>query len=203
MGKLNDRVALVTGGQRGLGAAILKEMAAEGATCIVNYPSASEQEEADALVGELGGMGVFAAAMAADISDTEAANSLIAGIQKRFGRLDILVNNAGVNSLQTWEEIERETWDRTISVNLTGVFNCCKAALGVMRNQKKGNIINIASISAFIGRGNADYIASKSAVLGLTRSSRSSIRKRWDPRQLHIARFSQHRHDAPRAAKCQ
>ena len=170
MGKLNDRVALVTGGQRGLGAAILKEMAAEGATCIVNYPSASEQEEADALVGELGGMGVFAAAMAADISDTEAANSLIAGIQKRFGRLDILVNNAGVNSLQTWEEIERETWDRTISVNLTGVFNCCKAALGVMRNQKKGNIINIASISAFIGRGNADYIASKSAVLGLTRS---------------------------------
>ena len=164
MGKLNDRVALVTGGQRGLGAAILKEMAAEGATCIVNYPSASEEEEADALVGELGGMGVFAAAMAADISDTEAANSLIAGIQKRFGRLDILVNNAGVNSLQTWEEIERETWDRTISVNLTGVFNCCKAALGVMRNQKKGNIINIASISAFIGRGNADYIASKSAV---------------------------------------
>ena len=140
MGKLNDRVALVTGGQRGLGAAILKEMAAEGATCIVNYPSASEQEEADALVGELGGMGVFAAAMAADISDTEAANSLIAGIQKRFGRLDILVNNAGVVRLQTWEEIERETWDRTISVNLTGVFNCCKAALGVMRNQKKGTL---------------------------------------------------------------
>ena len=170
MGKLDDRVALVTGGQRGLGAAILREMAAEGATCIVNYPSASEEEEADALVVELGGMGIFAAAMAADISDTEAANSLIASIQKKFGRLDILVNNAGVNSLQTWEEIERETWDRTISVNLTGVFNCCKAALGIMRNQKKGNIINIASIAAFIGRGNADYIASKSAVLGLTRS---------------------------------
>ena len=104
MGKLDDRVALVTGGQRGLGTAILREMAAEGATCIVNYPSASEEEEADALVVELGGMGAFAVAMVADISDTEAANSLIAGIQKKFGRLDILVNNAGVNSLQTWKK---------------------------------------------------------------------------------------------------
>lgn len=139
-------------------------------SCVVNYPAASEADEAEALVKELSDLGVGACAMEADISDTFAANSLIAGVTVRCGRLDVLVNNAGVNSLQTWEEIERETWDRTIAVNLTGVFNCCKAALGIMREQKRGNLINIASVSAFIGRGNADYIASKSALLGLTRS---------------------------------
>ncbi len=170
MPKLEDRVVLVTGGQRGLGAAILKEMAREGATCVVNYPAAGERDEAGSLVDELAGLGVAACAIKADIADTAAVDLLIAQVMKRYGRLDILVNNAGVNSLQTWEEIERETWDRTIAVNLTGVFDCCKAALGIMREQKRGNIINIASISAFIGRGNADYIASKSALLGLTRS---------------------------------
>jgi 3-oxoacyl-[acyl-carrier protein] reductase len=170
MRKLEDRVVLVTGGQRGLGAAILKEMAMEGAICVVNYPTALESTEANSLVEELSREGVRACAIEADIADTEAVKMLVSGVMERFGRLDVLVNNAGVNSLQTWEEIERETWDLTIAVNLTGVFNCCKAALGIMRDQKHGNFINIASISAFIGRGNADYIASKSALLGLTRS---------------------------------
>lgn len=170
MPKMEDRVVLVTGGQRGLGAAILREMAAERAICIVNYPTALELEEAEALVKELSDTGVRACAIEANIADTAAANTLIKTVKEQFGRLDVLVNNAGVNSLQTWEEIERETWDLTIAVNLTGVFNCCKAVLGIMREQKRGNIINIASISAFIGRGNADYIASKSALLGLTRS---------------------------------
>jgi len=82
----------------------------------------------------------------------------------------VLVNNAGVNTLRTWEDMDRESWDLTMAVNLTGVFNCCKAALAPMKEQKKGAIINIASIAAFIGRGNVDYIASKSALLGVTRS---------------------------------
>lgn len=170
MQKLGDRVVLVTGGQRGLGAAIIREMAAEGASCIVNYPSALESEEAGNLVEELSNLGLSASAIEADIADPAAVKKLIDGVRQQFGRLDVLVNNAGVNSLQTWEEIEQETWDLTIAVNLTGVFNCCKASLGIMREQKRGNIINIASVSAFIGRGNADYIASKSALLGLTRS---------------------------------
>jgi 3-oxoacyl-[acyl-carrier protein] reductase len=88
----------------------------------------------------------------------------------RYGRVDILVNNAGVNPLLMWKEIDRDSWDRTLSVNLTGVFNCCKAVLGTMRAQNRGNIINIASIAPFIGRGNVDYISTKSALFGLTRS---------------------------------
>ena len=111
-----------------------------------------------------------AAALAADVAEAGAVGALVDDVRAKFGSLDILVNNAGVNSLQTWEEIDSETWERTLAVNLTGVFNCCKAALPVMRRQKRGNIINIASIAAFIGRGNADYIATKSAVIGLTRS---------------------------------
>jgi 3-oxoacyl-[acyl-carrier protein] reductase len=170
MGKLDGRVALVTGGQRGLGAAILKEFAAEGATCVVNYPGPQEADTANELVKELKGMGTPAAAIAADVTSTEQVTSLISQIQKNFGHLDVIVNNAGVNTLRTWDDLDRESWDLTISINLTGVFNCCKAVLDLMREQKKGNIINIASVAAFIGRGNADYIASKSAILGLTRS---------------------------------
>ena len=133
MAKLDGRVALVTGGQRGLGAAILREFAAEGAICIVNYASPTDREEAEILVRELQETGVDAEAMETDVALAGAVLDLAANIQAKFGRLDILVNNAGVNSLQKWEEIEIETWERTLSVNLTGVFNCCKAVLPVMR----------------------------------------------------------------------
>lgn len=170
MKKLDNRVALVTGSQRGLGAAILREFAAEGATCVVNYLGEQERETADEFVAELNGSGNRAVALAADVSDPAQIEGMIRKICQKYGRLDVLVNNAGVNTLRTWEDIDQESWDLTIAVNLTGVFNCCKAALAPMREQKKGVIINIASIAAFIGRGNVDYIASKSALLGITRS---------------------------------
>ncbi|WP_144295351.1 SDR family NAD(P)-dependent oxidoreductase, partial [Rhodoligotrophos appendicifer] len=170
MGKLDNRVALVTGGQRGLGAAILRELAAEGAICVVNYPWEMEAEAAQNLVKELKALGANAVAMEADVTNTEDVITLIAKIRDQFGHLDILVNNAGLNTLKTWEDLDRDSWDNTLAVNLTGVFNCCKAVLDIMSEQKKGNIINIASVAAFIGRGNADYIATKAAVLGLTRS---------------------------------
>ncbi len=170
MGKLTDRVALVTGGQRGLGAAILREFAGEGAICVVNYPVPAEAEDANALVKELRSKRVTAVAVSADVTDETQVAGMIRDIHSQFGRLDILVNNAGVNPLKHWDELDRESWDLTIKVNLTGVFVCCKAVLDLMRDQNKGSIVNIASVAAFIGRGNADYIASKSALLGLTRS---------------------------------
>lgn len=170
MGKLDDRVVLVTGGQRGLGAATLKEMAAEGATCVVNYPGPMEAEAAENLVKELKDESVDALAIEADVTDTGQIVAMIGKIVDRFGRLDVLVNNAGVNPLKGWEDLETETFEQTLKVNVTGVFNCCRAVLDIMRQQNKGSIVNIASVSAFIGRGNVDYIASKSALLGLTRS---------------------------------
>ncbi len=181
MGKLDNRVALVTGGQRGLGAAIVRDFVSEGAICFINYPSEAEQDEAKAFVEEVRALGAPVTAVQADVADEAQVNALIADIVGRASRLDILVNNAGVNSLRTWEDMDHTAWDLTVSVNLTGVYHCCKAALAPMKRQNKGNIINIASIAAFIGRGNVDYISTKSALLGLTRSlarqyGRSGIR---------------------------
>jgi 3-oxoacyl-[acyl-carrier protein] reductase len=168
MGKLDGRVVLVTGGQRGLGAAILREMAGEGAKCVINYPGPLEADAATRLAKDLKSAGTMT--VAADVTDAGQVAAMISQIKERFGRLDVIVNNAGVNPLKTWDDLDLEDWQRTIEVNLTGVFVCCKAVLDLMREQRKGNIINIGSVAAFIGRGNADYIASKSALLGLTRS---------------------------------
>lgn len=168
MGKLEGRVAWVTGGQRGLGAACVREFVAEGAECYINYPTAAEAAEAADFVKSVKGGRVYA--LQADVTDARQMNDLVARILKDSNRLDILVNNAGVNPLRTWEDIDHDSWELTISVNLTGVFNCCKAVLVPMKQRNRGNIVNIASIAAFIGRGNADYIASKSALIGLTRS---------------------------------
>src|SRR5690242_20596340 len=123
MGRLDSRVALVTGGQRGLGAAILREMGAEGAVCIVNH-IAQETEIANGLVEELAKSRIRAFAVAADVSDTEQVEAMVRTIVEKCGRIDVLVNNAGVNTLRTWEDIDRESWDLTMAVNLTGVFNC-------------------------------------------------------------------------------
>lgn len=170
MGKLDKRIVLVTGGQRGLGSAILREMASEGATCVVNYPGPDEAEPANKLVSELKERGTTAVAIAADVTSAAEVVAMIGQIQERYGRLDVLVNNAGVNPLKTWSDLEFEDFEATLKVNVSGVFMCCKAVLGVMRKQGKGNIINIASVAPFLGRGNVDYIASKSALFGLTSS---------------------------------
>jgi 3-oxoacyl-[acyl-carrier protein] reductase len=170
MAKLDGRIALVTGGQRGLGAATLRELAAEGAVCIVNYPDQGEAQAAHELVKELQSRGASAVAIAADVTAPDQIDTMIGEIKRQFGRIDILVNNAGINPLKGWDELDLESWERTLKVNLTGVFNCCRPVLETMKEQRKGSIVNIASIAAFIGRGNVDYISSKAALFGLTRS---------------------------------
>jgi 3-oxoacyl-[acyl-carrier protein] reductase len=169
MRKLEGQVAIVTGGQRGLGAAIVREFYSAGARCVINYPP-NEEREASALVAEIQSDKGTASAVMADVSDWDQVHQMVPKVVEMYGRLDILVNNAGVNPLRTWDDLNRADWDSTLAVNLTGVFNCCKAVLPEMRKRRKGNIINIASIAAYIGRGNVDYIATKSALTGLTRS---------------------------------
>ena len=170
MKRLQGRVAVVTGSQQGLGEAMVREFAGEGAICVINHASPKEEAAAKKLADELAAGGVKTMTSQADVSDWDEVHAMVRQVLDAHGRIDILVNNAGVNSLSTWEDIDRDIWDRTIAVNLTGVFNCCKAVLQPMKDQKQGNIINIASLAPYMGRGNVDYIASKAALLGMTRS---------------------------------
>lgn len=190
MAKLAGRVALVTGGQRGIGAAIAREFVTEGAICFLNYPTEKEEPEAKAFTDEVSSLGPVVA-IRADVAVEAEVNGLVEHIIRQRGRLDILVNNAGVNTMRTWEDMDREAWDRTMSVNLTGVYHCCKAVLEIMKGQKRGNIINIASIAPFIGRGNVDYIAAKSALLGLTRS----LARQYGPAGIRANAISPGFHD--------
>jgi NAD(P)-dependent dehydrogenase (short-subunit alcohol dehydrogenase family) len=144
-------------------------MAAEGATCVVNYPGPMEAEAANVLIRELKAKRVNAIAIAADVTDTGQVAKMFEEIKARFGHLDVVVTmrastrsragGIGQRSIQRDPQGERH-----------GGLQCCRAAVRIMREQKKGSILNIASVAAFIGRGNADYISSKAALLGLTRS---------------------------------
>ena len=120
MGKLDGRVALVTGGQRGLGAAIVRDFVAEGAICYINYPSENEATEAAGFIEEIRKTGKSVVAVKASVAIESEVNALVKTILEQKGRIDILVNNAGVNTLRTWEDMDREAWDLTMSVNLTG-----------------------------------------------------------------------------------
>lgn len=166
---LTGRVALVTGGSRGLGRAIAQGLAAAGATVAVNYPP-FEPEPAD-LLADLARQGARAIAVAADVSVPADVEAMVATVRERLGRLDILVNNAGIMHELPFTELTVEMWDRIMSVDLRGVFLCCKAVIPVMLAQGSGRIISISSQLAYKGSiHTADYCAAKAGVLGLSRA---------------------------------
>jgi NAD(P)-dependent dehydrogenase (short-subunit alcohol dehydrogenase family) len=164
-----DQVAVVTGGGRGIGRATAQLLAARGAAVAVNF--AANAEAAEAVVGEIRSSGGRAVAVAADVSDAKAAEAMIARVQGELGAPTILVNNAGIGAQMTLDTYEPERFARMRAVNVDGVINCTRAAIGAMRADKYGRIVNIASIAG-IGTalpGNAFYAATKSAVMILTR----------------------------------
>jgi 3-oxoacyl-[acyl-carrier protein] reductase len=165
---LGGKVAVVTGGSRGIGAAIAKALAAAGASVQVLY----RQDEAAArlLVAEVGAAGGVAWSQQADVRDAGAVASAIEGVAGREGRLDILVNNAGIVRDALVPEMSEEDWRAVLETNLTGVFLCSRAAVRHMLRRRWGRIINISSVGAWRGsRGQGNYAASKAAVNALTR----------------------------------
>ncbi len=169
MGRLEGRVALVTGAAQGIGAAFAKGLAAEGAKVAIS-DLASGQTVVD-IIKQSGGEAIDAPC---DVSDEAAAKAAVAKTVKAFGRLDILVNNAAIFT-QTprakFDEITVEEWDRVCSVNIRGVWLMCKAAVPAMRKHGYGKIVNISSGRAFKGSTHfLHYDASKAAVVGITRS---------------------------------
>jgi 3-oxoacyl-[acyl-carrier protein] reductase len=168
--ELKDRVALVTGGSRGIGRAVALALAREGAAVAINYRE--RDNEANAVAEAIRESGGDAATFGADVSLGAAVQGMVHDVEERFGPIDILVNNAGMAAARGLEDITEEDFDRAIAVNLKSVFLCTRAILPGMRARRWGRIVNISSIGARIGAGTVSvaYGASKAGVEGLTRA---------------------------------
>ena len=169
MNHLKNRVALVTGGSRGIGKAIALALAEAGAAVAVNYRASGG--EAEAVAEAIRKQGGQAAAFGADVSARVAVEAMVPEIAKRLGPIDILVNNAGMAAVRGLEEITEADFDRTLAVNLKSAFLCTQAVLPGMRARRWGRIVNISSIGARLGAGSVSvaYAAAKAGVEGLTR----------------------------------
>ena len=166
---LSGRVALVTGGQRGIGAEIAKMLGAAGADVVINY--VVEPERAQAVAKEINDRGPGRAfTVEFDVTKSGAVTAGFEQVIADHGRLDILVNNAGVRKDGLALRMSDDQWRQALAVNLDGVFYCCRAALAVMR-KTGGSVINISSVAAFAGSmGQANYATAKAGVVGLSRS---------------------------------
>ena len=167
--KLAGQVAIVTGGGHGIGRAVARRFAAEGAALAL---AGTGREGLEAAAGEIRAAGGRATALPTDVADEAAVERLVASTLAEHGRLDILVNNAGIaGPTAAAIDMEREAWERTLAVNLTGALLCAKHALPHMIARRRGRVINIASVAGFIGYPlRSPYAASKWGLIGLTRS---------------------------------
>lgn len=166
---LKGKIALVTGGSRGIGKAVCLKLASLGADLAFSYAgnAAAAQETCRALEA----LGVRVFSMQADVSKSEAVDALFAQVLERFGRIDILVNNAGVTRDGLAVRMKEADFDQVVETNLKGAFLCCKAAARPMMKQRSGRIISMASVVALRGNaGQVNYCASKAGIIGLTKS---------------------------------
>lgn len=166
---LKDKVAIVTGGTRGIGRAIALKLADHGANIVINYRNSDkEAEELKAILEE---KGVKVLTVKCDISNFEDSKNLMDKCKEVFGKMDILVNNAGITKDTLIMRMQEEDFDNVIDVNLKGTFNCAKHASAIMLKQRFGKIINMTSVVGIAGNaGQVNYAASKAGVIGLTKS---------------------------------
>jgi acetoacetyl-CoA reductase len=169
---LQGAVAVVTGGSRGIGAAICEELGRGGAKVVVNYSgSQGPAEEVAEKINQIGGGGE-AIAIQADVSDSEQAQQLIDQTVEHFGRIDILINNAGINSDATLDKMGVEDWEQVVQLDLNGCFYTVHAALPHMMEQESGEIVNMSSFVGEAGNmGQANYSAAKAGLLGYTKTA--------------------------------
>ncbi len=176
--RLVGRKALVTGASKGIGREIAITLASEGADVAINYRSS--EVEAEEVARWLEDLGVNTWVYPADVSDMKSVKDMKHCLEKYFGGIDILVNNAGVNVDKLFVKMDQEMWDKVISVNLTGVFNCTNAFIDRILESENGRIINITSIVGQMGNiGQVNYAASKAGIIGMTKAlARELARKK-------------------------
>ena len=175
--RLRDQVAIVTGASRGIGRAIARSLAAEGANVVVNYASSSAA--AQQVTDEIVAHGGNAIAFQADVSKAEQVDALLNAVMEKWNRVDTLVNNAGITRDTLLLRMKPEDWQAVIDLNLTGVFLCTRAISKVMLKQRAGRIINIASVAGQMGNpGQANYSAAKAGVIGFTKTVAKELASR-------------------------
>ena len=169
--------ALVTGASRGIGRSIALQLAEEGYNVAVNY--AGSKEKAEAVVEEIKAKGVDSFAIQANVADADEVKAMIKEVVSQFGSLDVLVNNAGITRDNLLMRMKEQEWDDVIDTNLKGVFNCIQIATPQMLRQRSGAIINLSSVVGAVGNpGQANYVATKAGVIGLTKSAARELSSR-------------------------
>jgi 3-oxoacyl-[acyl-carrier protein] reductase len=173
----SPRVALVTGGSRGIGRAVAEALAQQGAAVAV--VAGRELAAAEEVAASVQALGREAMALQCDVSDAVQVDRLMAATLERFGRLDILVNNAGITRDGLLIRMGEADWDQVLDTNLKGAFLCTKAALKTMLRQRSGCIVNVSSVMGLRGNaGQANYAAAKSGLIGLTKSTAWEVASR-------------------------
>ena len=174
---LVGKVALVTGGSRGIGRAVALKLAENGADVAINYAgNTAAAEEVKAAIEKMGRKAML---VQGSVADTDGVQALVNQVVKELGRLDILINNAGITRDGLLMRMKEADWDAVLETNLKGVFNCSKAVMRTMMKQKSGRIVNTASVLGEMGNaGQANYAAAKAGVIGFTKSLAKEVASR-------------------------
>ena len=171
MGKLDNKIALITGSSSGIGKAVALAFAREGAHLALNYPNDSQAQNAVEVKNAVSALGRSVIAVQADVSQEDQTHALVDETLRTYGRIDILVNNAGIATVSTVEKMPVTMWDEMLAVNLRSVFLCTRLVLPIMYQQSYGKIISTASQLAYKGEaGLSHYCAAKAAIIAFTRS---------------------------------
>jgi 3-oxoacyl-[acyl-carrier protein] reductase len=174
---LKDKVALITGGSRGIGKSISLELSKKGAAIAVNY--ATKADSADLVVNEILKNKGKAIKIKADVSKPKEVEEMVQAVVDKFGKIDVLVNNAGAVGQPHLLEISESEWDRVLDVNLKGTFNCCQKVIPIFLKQEGGKIINFSSVAGKMGGvSGVHYAASKAGVIGLTMALSTEFAKK-------------------------
>ncbi len=163
---MNKKLALITGGAKGIGKGITLKLASDGINCVI-----FDVQDASDVVKEAKNLGVEAVFMKVDVTDSHAVNSAVSEVSSSVGEINILVNNAGITRDNLLMRMKEEDWDKVLQINLKGVFNCTKAVIRGMMSARWGRIVSVSSVVGVMGNaGQANYAASKAGIIGFTKS---------------------------------